>query len=105
MALAKTNQETALTITDEETCRMAQELADLKGQPLADVITLAIYYRLCREKPFHLEIACRESAILANEEWETEIDALIKRFRKDPPPGPSIQEYIDDMYDEYGAPK
>ena len=105
MALPNADQETALIITDEETCRMAQELADLKGEPLADVITLAIYYRLCIEKPFHPEIARRERPILANEEWGAEIDALIKRFRKDPPPGPSIQEYMDDMYDEHGLPK
>ena len=105
MALAKTDQETALTITDEETCRMAQELADLTGEPLADVITLAIYYRLCIEKPFHPEIVRRERPLIANQEWDAEIHALVKRFSKDPPPGPSIQEYIDDMYDEYGLPK
>ena len=104
MALPKTAQETTLTITDEETCRMAQELADLKGQPLADVITLAIYYRLIREKPFHLEIACRESAILANEEWDAEIHALIKRFNKDLRPDPSVAAHGEDLYDEDGLP-
>ena len=104
MALAKTDQETTLTITDEETCRMAQELADLKGQPLADVITVAIYYRLIREKPYYPETIRGKRALIANLEWDAEIHALIKRFNKDLLPDLSVAAHGEDLYDEDGLP-
>ena len=105
-ALADADQETTLTITDEETCRMAQELADLLGETPADAVMIALRGRLPGEwlaRPD--EERRRAHAAIPPEENRAEIRALIERFNKDLPPGPSIQEYIDDMYDEYGAPK
>ena len=108
MALTNADQETTLTITDEETCRMAQELADLKGEPIDEVIALAIDYRICIEKPHHPEIVRRERIerqAIPLEERLAEVRAIVKRFNKDRPPGPSSVECTDDMYDEYGLPK
>ena len=104
MALPNADQETTITITDEETCRMAQELADLKGQPLADVITVAIYYQLCLESRHYPETIRGKRALIANPEWDAEIHALIKRFNKDLPSRLSTEECMDDMYDEDGLP-
>ena len=107
-AFTITDEETAFTITDEETCRLARELADLTGEPLADVIALAIDYRIFHEKLFRPEIPRRERIKRQApplEDGLAKIRAIFKRFNKDLPPGPSIQEYMDDMYDEYGLPK
>ena len=105
-ALANADQETTLTITDEETCRMAQELADLLGETPADAVMVALHCRLTDEwlaRPYEERI--RAHAAIPPEEQEAEIRAINERFNKDLPPGPSIHEYIDDMYDEYGLPK
>ena len=104
MALPNADQETTLIITDEETCRMAQELADLKGQPLADVITVAIYHQLCLERPHHPKTIRGKRALSANPEWDAEIHALIKRFNKDLRPDLSVAAHGEDMYDEDGLP-
>ena len=104
MALPNADQETTLTITDEETCRMAQELADLKGQPLADVITVAIYHQLCLERPHYPETIRGKRPLIANQEWEAEIRALIKRFNKDLPPRTYVAAHGEDLYDEDGLP-
>ena len=108
MALPNAEQETALIITDEETIRLIHELADLTREPIADVIALALDYRICIEKPHHPEIVRRERIerqAIPLEDRLAEVRAIVKRFNKDRPPGPSIQEYMDDMYDEHGLPK
>ena len=97
-----------LTITDEETCRLAQELADLAGESISEAVALAIDYRLCREMAVRPEITRRERIerqAIPLEERLAEVRAIVKRFNKDRPPGPSSVECTDDMYDEYGLPK
>ena len=103
--LANADQETTLTITDEETCRMAQELAAIIGETPADAVMIALRSRLPGEwlaRPD--EERRRAHAAIPPEENRAEIRALIKRFNKDLPPGPSSVECTDDMYDEYGLP-
>ena len=95
-----------LAITDEETCRRAQELADMIGETPAAAIHIAIRGRLPGEwlaRPY--EERHRAHAAIPPEIHQAEIRAIIKRFNKDRPPGPSAVEISDDLYDEYGAPK
>ena len=95
-----------LAITDKETCRLAQELADMIGETPATAIHNAIYDRLPGEwmaRPY--EELRRAHAAIPPEIHQAEIRAIIKRFNKDRPPGPSAVEHGDDLYDEYGLPK
>lgn len=95
-----------LDITDEETCRRAQELANFLGETPAAAIHIAIRDRLPGEwlaRPY--EERRRAHAAIPPEIHQAEIRAIVKRVNKDRPPGPSAVEISDDLYDEYGAPK
>ena len=95
-----------LAITDKETCRRAQELADLLGETPAAAIHIAIRGRLPGEwlaRPY--EERSRAHAAIPPEIHQAKIRAIIERFNKDLPPGPSAVEHGDVLYDEYGLPK
>lgn len=95
-----------LAITDEETCRRAQELADMTGETPDAAIHVAIRGRLpgeWLERPD--EERRRAHAAIPPEIHQAEIRAIIKRFNKDLPPGPSAVEHGDVLYDENGLPK
>ena len=78
-------------IEDEETCRLAEELAQLTGETVTDAITSAIKERLERQR----EIA----------ERLRRMRAISKRAAKRLRPGPSAVEHGDWLHDEDGLPR
>ena len=95
-----------LTITDQETISLAQELADLTGETPADAIALALRDRLpCERDRREREERRRARMAIPLEERLAEIRAIVKRFNEDLPPGPSAVEHGDILYDENGLPK
>ena len=80
-----------LNIEDEETCRLADELARLTGETVTDAIAAAIRERLERER----EIAERLKRMRA----------ISKRVSSQLRPGPSAVEHGDWLYDEDGLPR
>ena len=95
-----------LTITDQETIALAQELADLTGETPAAAIALALKHHipLEREEREWEERARARMAIPVEERVEAML-AIADRFAADLPPGPSAVEHGDVLYDEYGLPK
>lgn len=81
----------SLIITDEETCRLASELAELTGETTATAIAAAIQERLDRKR----EIDAQVQTIM-------EIGKHSAALMRD---GSSPDEIIESMYDEYGAPR
>ena len=115
-----------LTITHQETIRLAQELADLTGETPAAAIALALKDRLLLEREereweearrarmaipefgygLGIGIAARRARMaIPLEERLAEVRAIVKRFNEDLPPGPSAVEHGDVLYDENGLPK
>ena len=84
----------SLNIKNEETCRLASELADLTGETMTGAITVALKERLEREK--------RERSA---ETRLREIRAIAKRCAALLGDGPSAIEHGDFLYDERGVPK
>ena len=76
----------SLNIKNEETQRLARELAQLTGETMTGAITVALRERLEREK--HLR----------------RMRAISKRVAKSLRPGPSAVEHGDFLYDEWGLP-
>lgn len=83
-----------LNIKNNETCRLAGELARLTGETMTGAITVALRERLMREKR-------RRSA----EARSRELRAIAERCAKLMGPGPSAIEHGDMLYDERGLPK
>ena len=81
----------SLYIEDEETFRLADELAQLTGETVTDAIAVALRERLERE----LRIAERVKELHA-------IGQLCAKLLR---PGPSAVEHGDFLYDENGLPK
>ena len=84
----------SLNIKNDETCRLAGELARLTGETMTGAITVALRERLEREK--------RERSV---ETRVQEIRAIAERCAKLMGPGPSAVEHGDMLYDERGLPK
>ena len=80
-----------LTITDEETCRLAAELAELTGETVTGAITVALKERLEREREIQTRLQ--------------KMRAISKRVAKSLRDGPSAVEHGDFLYDERGLPK
>ncbi len=83
-----------LNIKNEETCRLARELARLTGESMTGAITVAVRERLDRE------------------ERQRSMEARLKRMREIADrcaqllgPGPSAVEHGQMLYDERGLPK
>ena len=83
-----------LNIKNDETCRLAGELARLTGETMTGAITVALRERLKREK--------RRRSIEAR---SRELRAIAERCAKLMGPGPSAVEHGDMLYDEQGLPK
>lgn len=81
----------SLYIEDEETYRLANELAQLTGETVTDAITSAIRERLERQR----EIA----------EQLRRMREISKRVSSQLGPGPSAVEHGDWLYDEDGLPR
>ncbi len=93
----------SLNIKNEETCRLAEELAELTGETKTGAITVALRERLERERHEH----------------EAEVEARLERMRTIarrtaalPDVGPPLAEgeelsitHGDYLYDEHGLPK
>ena len=84
----------SLNIKNEETCRLASELAQLTGETMTGAITVALKERLEREK--------RERSV---EALVQELHAIGQRCAKLLRDGPSAVEHGDFLYDERGLPK
>ena len=77
----------SLNIKNEETCKLARELADLTGETVTDAITVALKERLEREKRVK------------------ELHAIGEHCASLLRDGPSAVEHGDFLYDEHGLPK
>ena len=84
----------SLNIKNDDTCRLAGELARLTGETMTGAITVALRERLEREK--------RRRDVDAGIE---ELIAIGRRCAKLLGPGPSAVEHGDMLYDERGLPK
>ncbi len=84
----------SFNIKNDETCRLARELAGLTGESMTGAITVALRERLEREE------RQRDAAALARE-----LRAIGERCAKLLRPGPSAVEHGDYLYDERGLPK
>ncbi len=83
-----------LNIKNEETCRLASELARLTGDTKTGAITIALKERLEREK-----------RIRDAEQLMRDLRAIGERCAARVRPGPSAVEHGDFLYDEHGLPK
>ena len=84
----------SINIKNEETCRLAIELAQLTGETMTGAITVALKERLEREKS-ERSTAVRVQRLLA----------IGKRCADMLGDGPSAVEHGDFLYDERGLPK
>lgn len=84
----------SLNIKNDETCRLADELARLTGETMTGAITVALRERLEREK--------HERSVAARVQ---EMRAIADRCAKLMGPGPSAVNHGDVLYDERGLPK
>ena len=84
----------SLNIKNEETCRLASELAQLTGETMTGAITVALKERLERER--------RERNV---EALVHELHTIGQRCAKLLRDGPSAVEHGDFLYDERGLPK
>lgn len=84
----------SFNIKNDETCRLAVELARLTGETMSGAITVALRERLEREK------RRRGADALARE-----LHAIGQRCASLLGPGPSAAEHGDLLYDEQGLPK
>ncbi len=84
----------SLNIKNDETCRLARELAQLTGESMTGAITVALRERLERET------RQRDAAAL-----KRDIRAIAERCARNLKPGPSAVEHGDYLYDKRGLPK
>ena len=84
----------SLNIKNDETCRLADELARLTGETKIGAITVALRERLERER------------------HARDVEARVRRMRttvercaKLLAPGPSAEQHGDVLYDERGLPR
>ena len=77
----------ALNIKNEETSRLARELAELTGETMTEAVTVALRERLEREKRVK------------------ELHAIGEHCASLLSDGPSAVEHGDFLYDERGLPK
>ena len=83
----------SLNIKNEETCRLAGDLARLTGETMTGAITVALRERLQREnRKRNVEVRVQE------------LRAIAERCAKLLGPGPSAVEHGDFLYDERGLP-
>ena len=83
-----------LNIKNEETCKLAADLARLTGETMTGAITVALQERLEREKRL------RNADVRAQK-----LRAIAERCAKLLDPGPPAVEHGDMLYDERGLPR
>ena len=83
----------SLNIKNEETCRLAAELARMTGQSMTGAITSALRERLAREKRLR-GVEARAQQLLA----------IGERCARRLGPGPAAKDHGDVLYDERGLP-
>ena len=84
----------SLNIKNDETCRLASDLAQLTGETMTGAITVALRERLARERRQRgLETRARK------------LRSIAERCAKLMGPGPASIEHGDLLYDEQGLPK
>jgi antitoxin VapB len=87
----------ALNIKDAEVAAKARKLAKLTGKSITDAVSDALDKSLK---------TAEHHAKLDRDERIRRTDEIVKRFQASlPPDAPSVQEIMDDMYDENGLPK
>ena len=84
----------SLNIKNDETCRLASDLAQMTGETMTGAITVALRERLERER--------RRRGIEAR---ARELRAIAERCARLMGPGPSAVEHGNLLYDELGLPK
>ena len=84
----------SINIKNEETCRLASDLAQLTGETMTGAITVALRERLARETS-ERSAEARVQRLLA----------IGKRCASMLREGPSAVEHGDVLYDERGLPK
>ena len=84
----------SLNIKNEETCRLAGELARLTGETMTGAITVALRDRLAREK--------RRRSVEARAQKLHAIGQCCASLLR---PGPAAVEHGDILYDERGLPR
>lgn len=84
----------SFSITNEETCRLASELAQLTGETITGAITVALRERLARERS-ERSAEARVQRLLA-------IGKRCSSMLRD---GPSAVGHGDFLYDERGLPR
>ena len=84
----------SLNIKNQETCRLASELAELTGETMTGAITVALKERLEREK--------RERSF---EDRVRELHTIGQRCAGLLLDGPSALEHGDFLYDQHGLPR
>ncbi|MCY4113436.1 MAG: type II toxin-antitoxin system VapB family antitoxin [Chloroflexi bacterium] len=84
----------SLNIKNEETCRLARELAKLTGETMTGAITVALEERLRREQ------SARQADTVARD-----LQAIGERCASLLGDGPSAVDHGDLLYDERGLPK
>ncbi|MCY3989442.1 MAG: type II toxin-antitoxin system VapB family antitoxin [Gammaproteobacteria bacterium] len=84
----------SLNIKNDETCRLASDLAQLTGETMTGAITVALRERLERER--------RQRGL---ENRARELRTIAERCAKLIGPGPSAVEHGDLLYDEQGLPR
>ena len=84
----------SLNIKNDETCRLAGELARLTGETMTGAITVSLRERLEREK-----------RLRSAEALTRELHAIGQRCASLLRPGPAAVEHGNLLYDEQGLPK
>ncbi len=85
----------SLNIKNENTCRLARELADLTGESMTGAITVALEERLKREK--------HERSVEARIQEMRAISNRCARLLREP--APVAVDHGDLLYDERGLPR
>ncbi len=87
----------ALNIKDNEVAEMARKLARLRGKTITKALSEVLSQALRQET---------HKSGLDHEKREREVDAALKRIRDSiPADAPTYEQIMEDMYDEFGAPK
>ncbi len=96
----------SLNIKNEETCRLAEELAALTKENKTQAITIALRERLDRERERLTEFdRSLEGWLHWKEERRKETADMHRRLAPHLSPTPSSQELLDSLYGEHGEPK
>jgi hypothetical protein len=87
----------ALNIKDKAVADKARRLAKLKGTTITEAVAQALEASLK---------TAEHHAKLDHDARERRVDEIVKRFQASiPPDAPSLQQVMEDMYDENGLPK